>query len=101
MFESLPETKDSGGILGRRAVSTSLLAHGLALSGIVVVSLFAIVSPGQDSVPILWASSEPMGGSNPCASSSRSLFSTRQWSGPSNSGATPPRVWGRARSRSS
>ena len=53
MFDSLPETNDSGGILGRGAVSTSLLAHSLALSGIVVVSLLATVSPGQDRAPIV------------------------------------------------
>jgi protein TonB len=51
MFEDLLETRDGGAVLGRGAVSTALLAHGIVLFVLVAASMLAFVSPGDGKVP--------------------------------------------------
>jgi len=53
MFDALPETKRKGAILGRRSVSTAVLAHAALLLTVVSTSVLARVDPGEDP-PMPW-----------------------------------------------
>jgi len=55
MFDALPETRSHGTPFGKGAVSTSLIAHGGLLVGIIAISLLARVTAGDPPpIPIDW-----------------------------------------------
>jgi len=61
MFDALPETRSRGAVLGRGAVSTSILAHTVLIGAVAALSLLATVSPGEERSGIIGIFMRPAG----------------------------------------